>query len=318
MFRVKGWRMMYSSPKISVILPSFNGERWLSASIQSVLMQSEVDWELIVVDDCSSDGTYEIARDFCDKDSRVRVIRNSSNKKLPRSLNVGFSQAKGRYLTWTSDDNLFKPDALKQMGNYLDGNPEVDMVAFNMDVINDEGEFLYEWTSFWPQRSVIDLSYGSNVGAAFMYSRRVLSKIGEYNEEMFCAEDYEYWVRLALNGTVRYVDEINIYQYRVHSQTLTNQKRDIIFSKTAEIQEKYFGKFIAAFNLNVFESSKIIHNSHINGWRVDYSVYWIFLIIFEVWEHILLFFAFLVSPEDKSYRRNLRRMASNWIRPKAR
>ena len=103
------------NPKISVILPSYNGERYLAQSIQSVIDQTETDWELIIVNDCSTDSTLEIATKFAKIDRRIKVISNEKNSKLPASLNEGFRRAKGKYLTWTSDDNYYKPDALKKL-----------------------------------------------------------------------------------------------------------------------------------------------------------------------------------------------------------
>ena len=86
-------------PKISIVLPTFNGERYLKSSIHSILSQTFPDWELIIVDDCSTDGTADIIKRYAQSDSRIRVIRNEKNQKLPGSLNIGFSVAKGEYLT---------------------------------------------------------------------------------------------------------------------------------------------------------------------------------------------------------------------------
>ena len=86
-------------PKISVILPTYNGERWLAESIKSVIDQTEHNWELIIVNDCSKDNTLKIAQSFAERDKRIFVISNEVNKKLPATLNIGFSYAKGKYLT---------------------------------------------------------------------------------------------------------------------------------------------------------------------------------------------------------------------------
>lgn len=306
---------MNFSPKISIVLPTHNGERWLAESIQSIILQSEIDWELIVVDDFSSDGSYDVARYFAAKDSRISIIRNGENKKLPASLNIGFSEANGKYLTWTSDDNLYKPDALKKMANYMDLHPGVDLAAFNMDVINDEGEFLYEWSSLWPARRVIDLAHGCNVGAAFIYSRNTLSNIGVYDEKMFCAEDYEYWIRVALNGRIDYVDEVNVYKYRLHSNSLTASKEHLVKQKTAEIQENYIDDFSRKFNLNFFEIAKLIYNSHIDGWQSRFIGYWPVLIIFNLWDLFFQVIAFIISPKDRLRRRSIRKIASAWTKP---
>ena len=97
---------------ISIVLPVYNGERFLRESIDSVLAQTYTNWELLIVDDCSTDNTAAIVHEYVQKDSRVQYYKNEKNLRLPRNLNRGFSLARGDYLTWTSDDNVFWPTAL--------------------------------------------------------------------------------------------------------------------------------------------------------------------------------------------------------------
>ena len=96
--------MNKSVPRVSIVLPSYNGERYIKESIDSVLNQSFTNWELIVVNDCSEDGTRRIVEEYAQNDSRVTIINNEKNMKLPKSLNIGFEVARGEYFTWTSDD----------------------------------------------------------------------------------------------------------------------------------------------------------------------------------------------------------------------
>lgn len=98
-------------PKISIILPTYNGQQYIGEAIESIIEQTFQDWELIIVDDCSSDNTLDIIRKYEKQDLRIKVIHNDVNKKLPASLNIGFKYAKGMYLTWTSDDNMYLPGA---------------------------------------------------------------------------------------------------------------------------------------------------------------------------------------------------------------
>src|SRR5436190_21740360 len=99
--------MSTSNPKVSIVLPTYNRAKYLKLSIDSCLIQTFKDFELIIVDDCSKDETPQTIKSYTDP--RIRYHRNESNQRLPRSLNIGFSLAKGEYLTWTSDDNFFLP-----------------------------------------------------------------------------------------------------------------------------------------------------------------------------------------------------------------
>ena len=93
-------------PKVSIILPTYNGQAYIEEAIISILNQTFRDFELIVVDDCSTDHTPKVLDFFKLQDSRIKIITNKKNLKLPASLNVGHRIAQGDYLTWTSDDNI--------------------------------------------------------------------------------------------------------------------------------------------------------------------------------------------------------------------
>ena len=101
--------------RVSVVMPVYNGEKYLKQSIESVIQQSYKDWELIIVNDCSTDRSRDIMQSYVEVDSRIRIVDNSNNLKLPMSLNAGFREARGEYLTWTSDDNLYKVNALEEL-----------------------------------------------------------------------------------------------------------------------------------------------------------------------------------------------------------
>ena len=100
---------------VSVVLPTYNGSKWLSQSIDSILKQTYRNLELIIVDDASTDSTPELIMSFASRDPRIRIISHKSNKKLPQSLNDGFAIANGDYFTWTSDDNWYEPTAIEEM-----------------------------------------------------------------------------------------------------------------------------------------------------------------------------------------------------------
>ena len=94
-------------PLVSIILPVWNGSRYLDSSILSIRRQSYSNIEIIVIDDCSTDDSPEIILKHCHDDKRIVSYRNTENKKLPFSLNRGILASSGEYLLWTSDDNEF-------------------------------------------------------------------------------------------------------------------------------------------------------------------------------------------------------------------
>ena len=196
---------------ISIVLPVYNGEKYLRESIDSILRQTYQNWELLILDDCSTDGSATIAKEYAARDARICYYRNDTNLQLPRNLNKGFSLAKGDYLTWTSDDNRYRPQALEKMAAALKADPEAQFVFASCRIIDESGKEI-EYISVSPQspRWIV----GSNtVGACFLYTRRVYEEIGDYDPEMKLVEDYDYWQRICLRFKAIGIEEI-LYDYR--------------------------------------------------------------------------------------------------------
>ena len=183
---------MSDKPLVSIVLPVYNGEKYLSFAIESVINQSYENWELIIIDDCSTDGTGDIIKKYSDKDSRVKSYKNNTNLKLPNSLNRGFRLAKGKYYTWTSDDNILKANMLEVFVNELEQNSGIGMVYSDADIIDEFGNINNVFQADIPNALV----YGNVVGASFMYRSDVAKRVGEYEATMFLVEDYDYWLRI--------------------------------------------------------------------------------------------------------------------------
>jgi glycosyltransferase involved in cell wall biosynthesis len=207
-------------PEVSIVLPVFNGEGYLKNAIQSILNQDFEDFELIVVNDASTDSTSRIAKNFASLDSRVSVINNRLNKKLPASINVGMALSKGNWLTWTSHDNILKSNFLTTMIQSA-REKNVDFIFSDYEVIDELGKNL----GIKKTGPAEDLFRGNTIGASFLYSRKVYSEIGEYSENKFMYEDYDFWLRAFHAGfQFKHVDA-SPYLYRVHSKQISNTRR---------------------------------------------------------------------------------------------
>lgn len=208
---------------ISIILPIYNGEKYMRESIDSILNQSYTNWELLIIDDGSTDNTPAIASEYKDMDSRVHYYKNEQNMRLPRTLNRGFSLAKGDYLTWTSDDNYYYPTALEKMIHALETQNK-DFVFASCDVINAEGEIV---ETIAVNDHSLKMLVGSNpVGACFMYSRKAYEVTGDYDPELTLVEDFDYWQRIAVRFLPICISE-KLYAYRWHDGALTStMKKD--------------------------------------------------------------------------------------------
>lgn len=229
--------------KVSVVLPTYNGSAYIAEAIQSVLEQTYTDFELIIVNDCSTDNTLEIITEYAQKDSRIRIINNETNTKLPQALNIGFQSARGKYYTWTSDDNRYLPTAFEVMCRCLEENLTVGLVYCNMYLIDDRGNITEEGKSPEPDMLV----RRNSVGACFMYRSVVAERVGAYDPEMFLAEDYDYWMRIYQQSALKHINE-TCYLYRVHGGSLTAQRQQQIKAQTAKLWLKYFDFIIDRLN----------------------------------------------------------------------
>ena len=226
-------------PKISVILPVYNGEKYLKESINSILNQTFQNFELIIIDDCSTDSSPAIAQHYTSIDSRIFYYRNNINLKLPKSLNIGFSKARGEYLTWTSCDNLYSPEALDELSKNLDANDEIGLVYSSMRIINEYGE-KKEIIHSGPAEHLI---FRNVVGACFLYRSSIAKSVGNYDDDLFLCEDYEYWLRISSISKIQPINSC-LYYYRRHNESLSNQHEKAIIAKGIGVQKRYYNKFV--------------------------------------------------------------------------
>ncbi len=229
----KGHPSMTDGPLVTVVLPVYNHAGFLKGAVESVRNQRYRNWELIVVNDGSSDHPETVMEEF--RSDRRIIFLSQKNQKLPKALSNGFSFASGKYLTWTSADNLMHPDQLSRMVAFLESRPEVSMVYSDYSVIGTDGRPFTE-TWFRPQNKLfpespdihvprtplrINEEKDNFIGASFMYRRNALRILGDYDPQLGI-EDYDYWMRM--NDLLRIAhigtDEV-LYFYRVHENSLS-------------------------------------------------------------------------------------------------
>lgn len=223
------------SKKVSIVLPVYNGADHIYDSVNSIISQTYQNWELIIVNDCSTDNTLGICNELSQQDNRIRVISNEKNLKLPNTLNAGFDVATGDYYTWTSDDNMYKPNAIEILVGILEQNSDAVMVYADYTNINADGNILDEVKLQDPQFIVT----GNVCGACFLYTAEVAKKVGRYDANLFLAEDYDYWIRIYRCGRMIHITD-NLYLYRRHAGSLTETKKASIQEQTYKAIEKNF------------------------------------------------------------------------------
>lgn len=258
-------------PKISVILPVYNGEKYLQDSIESVLGQTFQDFELIIVDDCSTDESPVIAKKYAESNSKIVYVRNEINLKLPASLNKGFELASGPYWTWTSCDNIFLPNAFSILVSKLDSAPEVGLVYSSMHIIDDHSKIISNLEA-GPSKDII---LRNVVGACFMYKASLAKQVGQYNQDMFLCEDYEYWLRIARVSKIKPITD-NLYLYRRHYQSLSHIREREIIKKGIALQKDFYCHFIRTTDMSARFYAQLRSRDIYNPFRQFYLFFVLF------------------------------------------
>ncbi len=206
--------MTADNPKVSIVLPTYNGSRYIRQSIDSCLNQTYPNIELIIVDDGSTDSTPDIIKAYTDP--RIKYVRHVKNKGLPQALNTGFENVTGKYLTWTSDDNYYNLNAIEKELVFLKANScsfvYCDFYRFTED--NLQAMQLVKLPD------TLALEKSNDVGPCVLYSREVLEKVGFFDTQAELAEDYDYWIRVSKQFPMKHMAEV-LYFYREHANSLS-------------------------------------------------------------------------------------------------
>ena len=224
---------------ISVIMPVFNGEKFVEKSIKSVLSQTHEDFELIIVNDGSSDASAGVIKKF--SDSRIKYF-HKRNGGAASARNLGMDQAKGEFLCFIDCDDTYKPEKLEIQLEEFSLNPDIDCVFCDCDVIDEDDNFLSVLKSqyYHPEKSnlLATLLYRQviPVPPVIMPRRRLIEKGIRYNEKLTHAEDYLFIINLASEGKIKYI-ESSLYNHRRHKNNLTNSHGKQLQGEKATIIE---------------------------------------------------------------------------------
>lgn len=199
---------------ITIGIPIYNAEAYLEDAINSILIQSFSDWELILIDDGSTDRSLQIAQSF--NDPRIRVISDGKNKKLPSRLNQIIELAKYDYIARMDADDLVDVDRLKIQFEYLQNHPEIDLVTTGMYSIGKKNELLGKRIPKNYMMNAGEILQGlTNLLHASMLAKKEWCLRNLYRVDNALAEDYELWLSAAVKEDLKYaVIEEPLYYYR--------------------------------------------------------------------------------------------------------
>ena len=221
-------------PLVSIVLPTRNRADLLRESVESVRSQSHKNWELIIVDDASTDETTQVIDELVESDERIKYVRNPVNEKVAGSLNNGFALAKGDFLTWTSDDNLYRPGALDVMVKMIS---DADLVYADMTLIDAVGLTIGHQKA----RPPAQLMLRNVIGSCFLYNRKILDRVGAYDKQWALVEDWDYWIRAAKFKMRMKPIPDDLYECRMHDSSELSTRRQDLLDYIEKLMHKHLG-----------------------------------------------------------------------------
>lgn len=221
-----------SSELVTIIVTSYNHEKFVIDCLESIKAQTYENIELVLSDDCSPDGTYELAKKWCD-DNRSRfknviAYTNETNLGITGNCNKGLSNAGGVFIKMFASDDILLPSAISDLVGYLTANPQHDLAYSNLLIVDENAHFPMD-TSVYTDKlykkrpgegtGLTDALYKGNfISAAGVLMRRTTyDKYGTYSEK-YSFEDYEYWLRLSSRGgSIGFLDKVTAGYRRLSS-----------------------------------------------------------------------------------------------------
>lgn len=191
-----------AAPRVSVVMPAYNAEATIAETLDSILAQTFEDFELVVVDDCSTDATPRILAEYTARDPRVCVVRNARNSRICRTLNHGIEVARGALIARIDADDWCYPDRLAKQVAYMDAHPEVVVSGGTIEICDERLQPLTIRAYHLDDRAIRArlFRYSPFAHPAVIYRTEAVRAVGGYNPSLREGEDYDLYFRLGTLG----------------------------------------------------------------------------------------------------------------------
>ncbi|WP_281847507.1 glycosyltransferase family 2 protein [Olleya namhaensis] len=247
--------MINNTPLITVLLPVYNVEKYIEEAIQSVLDQTFEDFEILVIDDCSTDNTLEIVETI--NDDRIKIIKKEANKGLIDSLNLGFSLAKGKYIARMDGDDVNELTRFEKQFNVLESNPDLIACGSWIKYFGGHESIIKHCEKHDAIVAQMLVKCPMSLGCCMLRTSAVIKF--SFNIAKIHVEDYDFWSRIAWEGKLYNVQEV-LYHYRSHESQISSLFKDIqvkgdmgiqlfLFKKIEYDEKKYSDSFFKKFLL---------------------------------------------------------------------
>ncbi|MGB0917773.1 MAG: glycosyltransferase family 2 protein [Flavobacteriales bacterium] len=256
---------MMNEPLVSILMPAFNAERFVFEAVESVLNQSHQNWELLILNDSSTDKTISIIESF--NDPRITLINQEENRGCLESCNHLFSIAKGEFVTFLDADDTHHPERIMKCLNAFKSNDTLDFITTNFTRFNEQNNLVSEHISKVDYSKYASIpSYQPIVCCATIFLRRnLLNTVGGYHPffKEIGGEDYHWLFELSRNGKGAHLEEM-LYQYRTHNDQTHHLNENPLKYFASDILTEIKTSVIAK------DISPLQDESSLKSWWLDY------------------------------------------------
>lgn len=248
-----------AAPKVSVLMSVYNGSQYLREAVDSILNQTFTNFEFIIIDDCSTDNSWEILTNFADRDARIVLIKNQENCGLTKSLNKGLDIARGEYIARQDDDDVSYLDRLHKQVAYLDSHPSIAFVSTGVDYINENGNFLWNYIpEVDPVALRWNLFFKNTIRHSTAFWRRELinQEVGDYDSSFTYSQDYDLWIRIAEKFLIATLPEA-LVKLRWHEKSITLTKIEKQDALATQVTHRQVNRYLTNTKVSIEEAANL-------------------------------------------------------------
>lgn len=256
------------APKVSVVIPAYDREKYIVAAIDSILAQSFADFELVVVDDGSTDGTREVVRGYADP--RIRLICHARNLGVAAARNEGVRQARGEYLAFLDSDDIAFPDRLARQVAFLDSHGDVAALGAWVDWMDDGGRPLerIKRKAISPEDIAAQRLFRAGIQNTASMARTEIMRRFLHDERYSIGEDFHLWARIAAEHKLANLPRV-LVRCRAHAQRTTHDKIEQIREQRLTIYQAQLDALGIAYTQEDLKRHYLLRRMHKMDFRPD-------------------------------------------------
>lgn len=257
---------------VSVCIPTYNNEEYIGRTIDSILEQSYQNWELIIVDDCSNDGTTEIVKSY--RDERIHLYINEKNLGMAGNWNRCVELSKGKHIKFICADDILLPECLEKEIEIFINNPKHVMVISDSNLITDKDSQTGIFPRYYKEgrisgneiakKSLILINY-FGMPCAVMFRKDIFIKVGGFSEEFHYIVDFDLWLAMAEYGDI-YVNKQILNSFRLRDDSNSGEVFSVKGKEYYEEHKRVLNKYREKYGINGMEYKVSLFSRRFRNW----------------------------------------------------